>query len=298
MSENRVHVLGIAVLDFVFKTQELPDRATKYRADDTSVVLGGCAANAAVAIAALGGTVSLSARLGDDPVGDLIEGSIAALGIGTKTLHRQTGAKSSFSSIAIDAGGERQILNFRGTGLIGTADWIALPNGTTSVLADTRWPEGFAAAMRQARHHGIPGIADVDTPLDDCDFASASHLAFAREALHELTGLGDITTALKWASERFDAWVCATDGANGVYLLEGSELAHIPAPKVDAVDTLGAGDVWHGAFAHMLAKGSDEAAACRFANATAALKCTKFGVAKAVPERSTVLKFMEGASWN
>ena len=78
-----VFVVGVAVIDFVFQVGDMPGGPRKYRADDAVVVGGGCAANAAVAIARHGGDVSLAARLGDDPVGDLIAGDLAAEGVDT-----------------------------------------------------------------------------------------------------------------------------------------------------------------------------------------------------------------------
>ena len=213
--------------------------------------------------------------------------------MGTSQLHKSQKGQSSYSSIIVDKFGERQIVNFRGDGLTNRTDWISPPPQTGAILADTRWPLGMHAAMKIAKERNIPGIIDVDTPLDDCDLSEASHLAFARPALAELTGTSDLKDGLIIAA-RNGQWVCATDGADGCYTLKNSQVLHIKAPKVDAKDTLGAGDVWHGAFALALAQGRLEEEACRFANITAALKCTKIGVAKGMPDRSTVEKMMNG----
>ena len=86
-----VFVVGIAVIDFVFQVGDMPDRAKKYRADDAIVVGGGCAANAAVAIARHAGNVSLAARLGDDQIGDLIVDDLKSEGVDTTMIHRAQG---------------------------------------------------------------------------------------------------------------------------------------------------------------------------------------------------------------
>lgn len=288
-----VFCLGVAVLDFVFDCDEIPDKATKYRANNASKVVGGGAANAAIAVSKLGGKAVLASRLGDDPVADLISSALASEGVDVSAVHRTNGGLSSYSSIVVDPKGERQIVNFRGDGLTNETDWIELPNDTKSVLADTRWPAGMATALALARKAGIPAIVDVDTPLDDCDFSDATHLAFARPALTELTGQDDIATALKEAATQFGAWVCVTDGANGCHALLSGTTVHIPAPAITAIDTLGAGDVWHGAFALALADGLDEISACRFANVAAGLKCAKKGVAPAMPSRASIEKTMK-----
>ena len=283
-----VFCLGLAVLDRVFECEAIPERATKYRALKTRTTIGGGAANGAIAIAKLGGNPRLAARLGDDVTADAIIDILKSLGLETGQLNRAKGGHSPQSSIIIDPLGERQIINFRGDGLSEATDWINLPDQTGAALVDTRWPKGMTRALTLARRAKIPGIVDVDTPLDACDLSVASHLAFARPALSEMTGTKDIKTALMEVRSKFGAWVCVTDGAKGCYALIGDALQHLPAPKIDVVDTLGAGDVWHGAFALRLAEGADEITACRFANAAAALKCAGSGLAEAMPDRATV----------
>ena len=88
------------------------------------------------------------------------------------------------------------------------------------------------------------------------------------------------------------AFVCVTDGANGVHFRSGKESGHSASFRVPVVDTLGAGDVWHGAFALALAEGRREVEAIRFASATAALKCTRFGGRAAIPSRAQVESFL------
>jgi sulfofructose kinase len=91
-------------------------------------------------------------------------------------------------------------------------------------------------------------------------------------------------------------WICVTDGDKGAFWLEGKRLHRAPACRVEAVDTLAAGDVWHGAFALRLAEGAHEADAIRFAHAAAAIKCTRFGGRNGSPRRDEVTKFMAEAS--
>jgi len=73
-----VVLAGVAVIDFVFSVDAMPSRAEKYRARDAAITVGGCAANAAVAVARLGGTARLAARVGADRVGDMIVSGLVA----------------------------------------------------------------------------------------------------------------------------------------------------------------------------------------------------------------------------
>ncbi len=83
-----------------------------------------------------------------------------------------------------------------------------------------------------------------------------------------------------------------TNGGGGVFFRHESEIRHEPAFAVDAVDTLGAGDTWHGAFALALAEGQSEREAVRFASAAAAIKCTRFGARNGAPSRAEVNAFL------
>ena len=91
----RIMITGMAAVDFVFQLPELPVHAKKYRAEDTSIVGGGCAANAAVAVVRLGGNARIVTRLGDDPVGDLIAAGLDTEGVDLSLSHRIAGARGA-----------------------------------------------------------------------------------------------------------------------------------------------------------------------------------------------------------
>jgi sulfofructose kinase len=109
-------------------------------------------------------------------------------------------------------------------------------------------------------------------------------------------GTADPDQALAELSGRTDGWVAVTLGGDGVAWLDGSTTRHLRPPDVAVVDTLGAGDVFHGAFALALAEGRDEAAAIRFATAAAAAKCSRPGGQDGIPTRATV-DALEAGSW-
>jgi sulfofructose kinase len=231
--------------------------------------------------------------LGDDAIGAMIVADLAAEGVGTGLVQRTAGARSSFSSVYVDARGERQIMNFRGEGLTENTGWIATAPRAAAVLADTRWSAGAARALDLAREWGVPGIVDAEAPMDAEVLDRASHVAFSRDGLMSFVGAKDLTAALMEAAARLPGWVCVTDGAMGTYHVEQGAVAQVAAFDVEVRDTLGAGDIWHGAFALALAEGQGEARAVRFANAAAALKCTTFGGRKGCPYRAAVEEFMK-----
>jgi sulfofructose kinase len=288
--------VGVAVIDIVMSIDALPRKAEKYRARDAAIVGGGCAANAAAAVARLGGRALLAARTGQDRIGDLIVSGLEAEGVDCGLVRRIAAGRSSFSSIYVDAAGERQIVNFRDMALSFDGGWLEgrIPDGVDAILADTRWPQGAAVAMAAARDRGIPGILDAEAPVREAGEALrlASHVAFSAQGLRDLTGIENLDAALAAARDETGAWVCVTDGAAGVTFFEHGTLAHEPAFAVEVVDTLGAGDVWHGAFALALGEGEDPRAAIRFASAVAALKCTRFGGRTGTPDRAEAEAFL------
>ncbi|WP_316014072.1 PfkB family carbohydrate kinase [Roseobacter sp. HKCCA0434] len=287
-------VVGSAVIDFIFEVDTLPSQPEKYRARGARVVGGGCAANAAVAITRLGGTAHLAGRLGEDPAGQLIVAGLQREGVSTRLTSKTQGASSAYSSVYVDRAGERQIMSFRGDGLPPEPDW-ELP-GLDAVLADTRWEEGAVKAMQAACDMEIPGVLDGEAPIVEDAARLASHVAFSAQGLADFCEGATPEAQLAVAAERLGGWVCVTDGANGVHWRDGARHGHVPAFAVRVVDTLGAGDVWHGAFTLALAEGADEIAAIRFANAAAALKVTRPGGRDGAPDREDTDRFLEEMS--
>ena len=289
-----VLVVGSAVVDFVFEVDTLPDRPQKYRARGARIVGGGCAANAAVAITRLGGNAHLAARLAEDPAGQLIVAGLQAERVSTVLTSKVPGGESSYSSVYVDRNGERQIMNFRGKNLQDEPDWTLPP--LDAVLTDTRWEQGAIAAMKAARERGIPGVVDAEAPVVREALELASHVAFSRQGLDEYMPEGTLEDRLSMVASMLGSWVCVTDGAEGVYWAQGKRRGHVPAFRVTAVDTLAAGDIWHGAFTLALAEGTDELSAVRFANAAAALKCTRKGGRAGAPRREETIRFLQERS--
>lgn len=286
-----VYCVGLAVADFIFYVDAFPDGPEKFQAFDAAVVGGGGAANAAVAVSRLGARAQLGARLGQDSTAQTILCELETEGVDLTGIIQNENARSGFSSVLIDVRGERQIVNFRGSGLPDTPK--PLPKDIDAVLVDTRWPTGAIAALEQARAIGVPGVVDAEAPIDGAILARASHVAFSVQGLRSLIGTGGLGAAVEEMAKGLGVWVCVTDGDQGVYYSNGGGAVHVPAFDVDVVDTLGAGDVWHGAFALALGQGKSEHDAVIFASAAAALKCTRPGGRNAAPKLAEVEAFLD-----
>jgi sugar/nucleoside kinase (ribokinase family) len=290
---------GIAVQDIVMRVQQFPAPGSKVAASEFIITGGGCAANAAVAIARLGGRVAFAGPLGgtDDPVSNRIVTDLTAEGIDCGGVVRVVGATASVSLILLDAEGEKTIATRRGArlGNVLPRDAEKLVADVDAVLVDNRFPEFVTAVCRAAQARRIPIVIDLDlaTKVDDPLLALGSHVVSSAEALHATTGLTDYGAGLKRLSEHAAGFLAITDGPKGVYWLEHRALRHMPAFKVKAIDSLAAGDTFHGAFTLGLAQGRELTDVIRFASATAALKCTHFGGAAGAPRRAEVEEFLK-----
>jgi len=294
MKKNLLAV-GVAVIDIVMNVDEIPAKAEKYRANDAIITGGGCAANAASAITRLDANCTLAIRLGQDQIGDMIIAGLKKEQINCQWVRQFQNRRSSFSSVFIDQSGERQIVNFRDQQLPASAEWLEqIPFEFNAVLADTRWPEGAKTAMKLAESHGVPGIIDAEAPFDGAEDAlhTASHVVFSAQGLREFSGANSLPGGLQIASQRLNNFVAVTDGAHCVLWQQEDTIEHSPAFTVDSVDTLGAGDVWHGAFALALSEKLPIAQAIEFSNAVAALKCTRRSGRDGFPSREETETFI------
>ena len=116
----------------------------------------------------------------------------------------------------------------------------------------------------------------------------ATHVLFSEPALNEFAQGKSIVEALHSVSEINGGWAGVTEGSSGTRWLDNGNLKHVPAFKVQTVDTLGAGDVFHGVFALSLAEGHLENNALIRASAAAALHCSKSGGRKTIPIRKEI----------
>lgn len=296
------HVLctGIAVVDQIFRVASFPRPEVKTQASEFRTVNGGNAANAAVAITHLGARASFVGPLGGPPgtdaVGDTFLALAAKENIDCSACPRVSGVPSPISAISIDARGERAIVNYRDEGLTAARPENpgALVANADAIMADNRFPEFVRDMCLAARGRGIPVVLDADEPRRDSNdlLTLVTHVVFSAEGLRATAGTDSLGRALLEVSKLTGAFLAVTDGDNDVLWLDRSELRQVPAFKVDVIDTLGAGDTFHGAFALMLAQGMEERAAMRFAAAAAALKCTQYGGILGAPSRAQVDAFL------
>jgi sulfofructose kinase len=291
----RILCIGIPVRDLTFRVQGVPARGSKENASHFEEICGGNSLNAAIGIVRLGGRASLCGPMGDsrESASRYIFEQLGHEGIETQHIVHMPGLVTPISNIMIDPTGERTIVTFRDPEL-----WkVQLPGADTllqdcaAVLVESRCAEFSIDLCAEARRRGIPVVVDVDRAMSLSEglLTASSHLIFSSEPLQETAGVNDDAAALKKIAKLTPSFLAGTRGPRGtIWLDDQGRQQETPAFPVHTVDTLGAGDVFHGAFALAITEGQELEAALRFASAAAALKCTRFGGAFAAPQRAEV----------
>jgi sulfofructose kinase len=299
---KRILCTGIIVLDEVFRVDEFPQPDGKVQANGFFVVNGGCAANAAVAIARLGGRAALAGPMGgpagEDDNGDRVLRALAREQVDCTACQRVDGLATALSAIFMNARGDRTIVTYRDERIAATlpANPAAIAAMADAVLADNRYPAFVEPICEAARRRGVPVLLDGDRPTveDDPLFRLASHIIFSSECLRETTGVADLGEGLERIARRTDAFLAVSNGPDDIVYLDGRTLRRLPVFKIAAVDTLGAGDAFHGGFVLALAEGRNEIEAMRFGAAVAGIKCSRVGGSAGAPTRPEVEAFLAG----
>lgn len=281
------------MLDTIFRVEAIPTTPTKVLPTDCVQIGQGMASAAAAAVATLGGRARIWARVGDDDAGRQYLEDMRAAGVDVSQVRRVAGRRTAISTILIDRGGQCLVVPYYDPALDADPAWLPLAAVATfgAVMADTRWPDGADTLLRAARAAGRHAVLDADIAPPDVLarlVPLATHALFSQSALALFTGSDDVEHGLRLAACRTAGLVGTTAGARGFFWLDGDVLRHVDAPRVDVVDTLAAGDVFHGAFALMLTEGRSIEAAAHFACAAASLKCTRFGGRLGAPTRQAV----------
>jgi len=257
------------------------------------------AATAAAAIAALGGNVEFWGRVGDDEIGRNAIEAFNLRGVSTKVKKTQN-AQSPISAVIVDGAGERMLAVYPGR-LESSADWLELDRlkDVSAVHADFRWVEGAKKLFLAAKNLNIPRVLDADAG----DIAAlkelvplANHVIFSERGLALFTEGLELGEGLRFASQFADGVIGVTLGGKGSLFLDNDKIHEFLAPKIIPIDTNGAGDVFHGAYALALGRGITWMDAARYASAAATLRCSKAGGWQQLPTHSEVMHLLGNSS--
>jgi sugar/nucleoside kinase (ribokinase family) len=318
MAEQRnVDVVGIGscTVDFFALVPQLLGPEEKINVDRVEVHAGGVTANNLTQVARLGAAAGWIGLIGDDDNGRIIQEAFKTDGMDASGIEIVKGERSSLTWIPVDAAGERCIYMFPNvTGKISAfqVNGRFAPHIQKAKHFHTEASQlplvPVREAMKVARGAGVRVIFDLDVSPSffaqsnlgsEQDLAASLRLVDVlkpcKAAARELTGESDfekIATALLQLGPKL---VAITMGAEGCLIASGGKMVHVPAFKPDVVDTTGAGDAFMGGLSYALLQGWDHVRVGLFANACAALCCTKVG-ARAMAKLDEVVAFIKTKS--
>ena len=291
--------IGVAVRDITVRLDPFPDADAKVRARDLAESGGGPIPTALVTLARLGRACALAGVVPDDATGRFIVEGLHREGVDTTGVVRRADSAST-SVILVESDGRRRVCEWRQSDLpYGPEDLMHVApmlDRSRFLLIDSRLPDVQMEAARRVRHAGGMVVLDcghprpgVDEILRQCDIAIFSH-SYPR-SLHgngfDATGFVRELRGKMAPDGRRIAGL--TLGEDGCLIAEGTgDPTHVPGHRVEAVDTTGAGDVFHGAFVHELLGGASALDAARFANTAAALKCRGLTGRAPLPEEQEI----------
>jgi ribokinase len=289
-----IAVVGSINLDLVVAVERHPRPGETVIGGDRREFPGGKGANQAVAAARLGAQVALVGRVGADAAGARLRDGLAEEGVDVAHVREDPAAPTGMALIAVDPRGENTIVVSPGAnGRLGAADVEAardVVGGAAVLLLQHEVPnEAVAAAIAAA------GGSVVLNPAPARPLAAAVDVLVPnRGELEALAGATGDPVALARSLDGARA-VVVTLGAEGAVVVENKRAERIAAPRVEAVDTTGAGDAFCGALAQALADGARLVDAARWAVRAAAVSVTRPGAQSGLPRRAD-LQHARGAA--
>src|SRR5687768_186372 len=263
---------------------------------------GGQVATTLCACAALGLRARYFGAFGNDDHARVIRDTFDQYGVDTGAALVRPAPNRQATILVEEGTGDRTVLWQRDAALTLTRAELPgdLLTGARLLHVDAVDEELSIAAAKTARAAGLHVTTDVDQVTSrTADLIAAATLPILAEHVPAtLTGETNPERALRALRRRHDGMLCVTLGSRGAMLLDGDRLHHVPAFAVDAVDTTGAGDVFRGALIYSLLKGDGPEMMLRFANAAAAVSCTREGAIGGVPTLGEVEALIFSAARN
>ena len=287
MSDCDVVGIGENSVDLVYRVPRLAGAGDKVRATGCRRLLGGQVATTLCTCAAMGLRARYVGTFGNDEHGRLIRSELEQRGIDTSHAVVRYAPNRHAVVLVDESSGERTIVWQRDSSLAlrqGDLSRDAIA-GARVLHVDNVDEDTAITAARLGRDAGLIVTTDIDQVTERTAelVAAVTFPVLAERVPQALTGETDPQKAIRALRQQHEGMLCVTRGPRGSMLLVGTELHEAPAFEVTAVDTTGAGDVFRGALIYSLLRGDRPDSMLRFANAAAALSCTREGAIAGIP---------------
>lgn len=291
--------IGACVADTLILLPHYPNEDIKLRADSMASAGGGPVATGLVAASKLGAKTAFIGLLSDDANGQFLRADFEKYGVDTTEIEMKSGYRSFASVIWLSAETGSRTCVFDKGNLpaleLSEAQKNAIENAKILMIDGNEYDAALKAAQL-AKKSGTKVLYDAGGLYDGVErlLEKTDIMIPSKEFALAVTGESDVDKAAKKLYNEYKPEVVViTCGKQGGILYDGKEITSYPIYPACVVDSNGAGDVFHGAFAAGVEKGYDYLKCCHFASAVSALKCTGIGARESVPDFEQVRKYME-----
>jgi sugar/nucleoside kinase (ribokinase family) len=289
--------MGLNSVDFLCMVPEFPTINSKMRILKFSKQGGGQVATAMVALSRWGVRTKYIGKVGGDELGQFSVKSIQQEGVDVSSITIEPDTPNQFAVIIVDGScGERTILWDRNERLMYREGEIRKEDICSGKLLHLDGHDIRAAIQcaRWAKEEKIPTVIDLDKiePLTSELIKEIDFVVTSARFPRLFTGISDREKALQELQKHTPGFLCATLGHEGAVALMNDEFLYVKGFDVKAIDTTGAGDVFHAGFIYGLLQNWEVVDILRFANAVAALKCRDLGGRKGIPTLDEVQKLL------
>lgn len=287
--------LGMNAVDHLCIVPSYPRFDSKTEVLHWELQPGGPVATAIVCASRMGLKSKYVGKVGSDALGQLQLESLKSENVDISSVLVEQGVRNQYAFIIIErCSGERTILWGRDKRLNFRDDELRREDVCAGRVLHLDGQDDGAAlrAATWARASGIPVVMDIDkvVPSTGALISKVDFLISSANFPGDLTGIADLRDALGALRKLCSGFVAVTCGANGAMAMIGDACVEFPAFPVKAVDTTGAGDIFHGAFVYGLLQNWPVAGIMRFANAAAGLGCTRLGARVGIPMLADALQ--------
>lgn len=295
--------LGSSTVDDFLYVPSFPAADTKMEVLHSQRQGGGLTATALVAAARLGMRCAFAGVLGDDEISRWVEADLQREGLDTSLVVRHPDARPIHAVIIVEQAQHTRTILYSIKGRVGADEFqpsAEVIRSARVLFVDDFGIPGHIRAAKIAREANIPIVGDFErdqTPLLPDLLALVDHVILSAGFVSRYAGVNDPIQAARHLWHDGRAAVVVTGGESGCWFTtDGQSVQYQPAFRVEAVDTTGCGDVFHGAYAAALNWNMPVEERIRFASAAAALKATQPGGRQGIPTREQVESFLRQSS--
>jgi len=283
--------VGLSTIDIVYSVDKFPSANTKVVAHSQSVFVGGPAANASIAFSCLGAKPALVTAVGRSTLANTIREELHQHSVQLVDLNPQFDGEPAISSISVDKKGNRNVISANATRIATPAANVDrnLCAQARVVLVDGHHMQACQAWAAAARERNIPVVFDGGSWKDGAEDLLKSVHTIICSADFRPPACKSKDDVIEYLKNSGAVNIAVTNGADPIRFVSGPSSGTLSVPQVDVVDTMGAGDIFHGAYCYFVSKGRGFIESLAEAASIAAESCRYAGTREWMNQLATLV---------